>query len=512
MELVLLFIFAFVIRILLLCPNSSDNWLVWYSVRNQNKPWLNHAAYNSCIEGTMGSPKLQYYIVSLFPHKYQTLAGNFLNIAYDLIVLATLYVLSFAMSEGSNQRVTAFLVAVVYATAPILLPPTARLTGVKARTLGGLLAFFYLLALEQALLFNRPEFYLACGVLSVLAVLGSAFAMQVIVFFSICLSIFYLSPAPALAAVVPVCLAYFIPGLGLKEIARHKLNHYMWYFNNYAGTAANNRNDFAGLWREIRVHRRYNVLLYHLFMTQSILIALYSLPTTVILAWFLATDGQFVQLVGANPAYTYYALILLCSLILFVVTTTRSFRFLGEAERYFEYSLPFSCLLLVPLLDSGRLDFVAALGLILYQITVVFSVLFFKYRFEYKKAFESSEPDKEDLELIGLIAGLPDKQPKVLVVPTKHAFRLAALTARDAGIRYLLYFVTTRIDGFRYMKKAFKHYEALEYDFDFLRSEYGINTVVTVNEMCRVLPEPTKAVLSRARVVAQNDKYTLYTL
>jgi hypothetical protein len=512
MELLLLFFFASIARILLLCPNSSDNWLVWYNINNQTKPWLNHTAYNSLVDGVVASPKLQYYLVSLFPHKYRNAAGNFLNIAYDLVVLAVLYGMARTMVVSADTAFVALMVGALYASAPILLPPTARLTGVKARTLGGLIAFLYLIALEQALIFGHTGYYAACAALAILSVLGSAFAMQVIAFFSLCLSVSYLTPAPILAAVIPVAAAYFIPGLGLREIVRHKINHYMWYFDSYAGTAANGRNDFKGLWRELRGECRYNVVLYHLFMTQSVLIAIYSLPTLLVLVWFMATDGGFVRLVAADPGYAYYALILLASFILFVVTSTRYFRFLGEAERYFEYSLPFACLLMVPLLDTGRLGLAGALGLILYQVAVVFCILFFKYRFEYQKAFMASEPDPEDLDIIERIRALPGEHARVLVVPTKYAFRLAALTPRDAGIDYLLYFVTGPIDGWSYMKRAFKHYEALEFDFDFVRAEYGVDTVITVNDQCGKLPEATREVLERATLAGHNGKYTLYTL
>lgn len=510
MEFVLLLVFAFIARVLPLSAGASDNWLVWYNIINQNRPWLNHRAYNSLLEGSVASPKLQYYLISRFPERYRVAAGNFLNIAYDLLVLSILYGMAGALSSGGDFAPTALLVGALYASAPILLPPTARLTGVKARTLGGLVAFLYLLALEQAMLFGHPGFYVACGVLSVLSVLCSAFAMQVVGFFSLCLSFFYLTPAPVLAAVIPVAIAYCIPGLGLKEVVRHKINHYMWYFDSYAGTAANNRNDFKGLWCELRGERRYNVILYHLFMTQSVLIAIYSLPTILVLAWFMATDSGFFRLVASDPGYAYYALILLASLILFVVTSTRYFRFLGEAERYFEYSLPFSCLLMIPLLTTGRLGMTGALSLVLYQVAVVFCIIFFKYRFEYQKAFQSAGPDPADLDIVARITAL--REPKVLVVPTKYAFRLAAMTPRNAGVRYLLYFVTGRIDGFRYMKRAFKHYEALEFDFDFVRSKYGVNTVVTVNDQFGKLPESTREFLAGAKLVGQNERFSLYTL
>jgi hypothetical protein len=511
MEFVLLLAFAFIARVLPLSAGASDNWLVWYNINNQIRPWLNHRAYNSLLEGTVASPKLQYYLISRFPERYRTAAGNFLNIAYDLLVLAILYGMAWGMNANDDSGLSALLVGALYASAPILLPPTARLTGVKARTLGGLVAFLYLLALEQAMIFGHPGYYVSCGVLAVLSVLCSAFAMQVVGFFSICLSIFYLTPAPVLAAVIPVVIAYVIPGLGLKEVVRHKINHYMWYFDSYAGTAANNRNDFRGLWRELRGERRYNVILYHLFMTQSVLIAIYSLPTILVLAWFMAADDEFVRLVAADPAYAYYAFILLASFILFVITSTRYFRFLGEAERYFEYSLPFSCLLMIPLLTTGRLGMDGALSLILYQVAVVFCIIFFKYRFEYQKAFKSAGPDPADLDIVARIRALPG-EPRVLVVPTKYAFRLAALTPRDAGVRYLLYFVTGRIDGFKYMKRVFKHYEALEFDFDFVRSEYGVNAVVTVNDQFGKLPEATREVLAGAQLVGQNGRFSLYTL
>nr|WP_287411761.1 hypothetical protein [Pseudodesulfovibrio sp.] len=512
MEVLILYIFAFVIRILFLCSNSTDSWLVWYSLNCQKGAWVNHTAYNSCIEGTIGNPKLQYLIVSLFPEKYQTIAGNLLNIAYDFVVMTFIYIIAFNTVGGADARLFAFLSAMIYATAPILLPSTARLTGVKARTLSGLIGFLYFMSLSQALLFDNHIFYLVCGVISVLAVLASSFAMQVIVFFSLILSIFYMTPAPLLAFVIPVCIAYFIPGVGLKEVIRHKINHYGWYFNSYVGTGANNRNDFKGLMAEIRGQRRANIILYHLFMTQSILIAIYSLPVLFVLLYFCVFDGAFLQIISNSPVYTFYAYLVVASFLLFIIISTRYFLFLGEAERYFEYSFPFACLLMVPLFSSGRLSVLFGMGLILYQITVVLCGIFFKYRFEYFKAFESFKPDDEDVELVEMIKALPNDNPNILVIPTKCAFKLATLTPPESGMKYLLYFVTNKVDGFKYMKKAFKHYESLDFDFDYVRSEYGIDTVVVLNDQCKVLPEVTQEFLAQGTVVGRNERYTLYSL
>ncbi len=512
MEVLILFIFSVLIRTLFLCPNSSDNWLVWYNLRNQTRPWLNHAAYNSCVEGVVASPKLQYYIISRFPEKFQSVAGSLLNIIYDIVVMAVIYGIALSRVEGDESRLIAFVVAALYATAPILLPSTARFTGAKARTLSGLLAFAYFLSLAQILLSQNYVFFIVCGIISILSVLASAFAMQAIVFFSLILSFFYMTPAPLLAFVIPVCVAYFIPGVGLKEIVLHKINHYRWYFNSYVGTAANNRNDFRGLMAEIRGQRRANIILYHLFMTQSILIAAYSLPVLFVLLYFSVFDGTFLQLVSDSPVYTFYAYLIVASSLLFVITSTRYFLFLGEAERYFEYSFPFACLLMVPLVSSGRLSILFCVGLILYQVTVVLCGLFFKYRFEYFKAFESFKPDDEDVELIELLKGLPGDNQKILVIPTKCAFKLATLTPPESGMKYLLYFVTNKVDGFKYMKKAFKHYESLDFDFDFVCSEYGIDTVVVLNDQCKVLPAVTQEFLAQGAVVGRNERYTLYSM
>ena len=340
----LVLLLSFVIRIPFVLSDSSDEWMTWWIIRQQQGRKLHYDVYDSLIDGYMALPKLQYFLVSCFPEKYWGIIGNGLNVLYDLISILLVYSVSSIIFSAWQISPKNFIispaawVALLYSTTPILLPITARLSGIKARTLGGLLSLLYFLTFGAAYIFGETYGYLGTIVSGILIILSSAFTLQNIAFISLCLTILYLDWVPFAIFLITVLAGIAIPGIGVRKILIYKFNHYKWYVSNYAGTTAEGRNNL----RDIVLLPRYFFTEPAKFLEQvmsknTFVISLYSVPVLFILI-YLCIDRATFSILISNDVTKYAATLIAGSVIVFILTSTKPFLFLGQAERYFEYS------------------------------------------------------------------------------------------------------------------------------------------------------------------------------
>ena len=512
-----LFILAFVIRIVFIRKGTSDSWLVNYSISGQIKNWLNYKAYNSQIIGFQGSAKLQYFIVSKFPYKFRYLFGNILNISYDLLVMLMLYFMaSNLLINEENKNLILAIILAIYATSPILLPVTARLTGVKARTFGGLLSFCYFISLFEAFILHNYIFYPIAGLFVILIVLSSAFAAQVLILFSSFIAMYYLSLKPLLVIFIPCIIGYFIPFLGIREIILHKINHYRWYFNNYQGTDASSRNSLHNLFDSLKFNKLLsnpNKFFKEVFVRQSIIIALYSTVANSVLFYHLFKFSSLQTEIMNNLFWEYALVISTVTYIIFFITSLKPFLFLGEAERYFEYSVPFIALLYIPLTTKGNIVEADIANIIIFNLICVFLILLNNKFYEFIEANTEHFLEQEDKELIEMLVGIPYKNPVVMVVPVKYAFQLASFTPKSLGIKYLLDFITNNVDGFKYMKETRENYSSTVLNYSILKSKYQVNTLVTLNSYINnPLYEHLNESIKKFDKINENSKYTIFKI
>ena len=469
---------------------------------------------DSLLTGFQGSPQLQYFIVSRFKEKYWALVGNTLNVLYDIISVFLVYFCGHLIWDGlfaTEEFSLEFFAALIYSTTPILLPINARMVGIKARTLGGLLTNIYFIMLGLVLLFDISALYLLTSLLFIIAVLGSAFAIQNIIFATVFLSIYFHTPTPSLVLIVTGVLAFFTPKLGVREVILHKINHYNWYFRNIHRTPVKARNNLFNLiktpWFLLTNRKQFTK---EFFYQQSVLIAAYSLPVVWFFIYNVLQSEDVMQQIMGTSTYDYFFGLLLASFTIFIFTSLKPFLFLGEAERYFELSLPFICLMYVYTwwqLQGGIITLSLLLLLNLSFILINYVVM---NKGSISRTLKVDYLSKEQTELMDFLEH--NQRQKIITVPLKYAHKLSLSRSSEDMLFYYM-FITNAMDGFANMQSVTVAYSYPLNDFEKLKKELNIDTVVVIeSEISASMKDYYLEKLKSQKTAFSNEKYKVYSI
>jgi hypothetical protein len=253
------------------------------------------------------------------------------------------------------------------------------------------------------------------------------------------------------------------------------------------------------------------------------IIALYSAPVVLVLLVMWLTGWPGWHSVAVSPALEYLWAIVLASVVAFVLTSLRPLLFLGEAERYFEYSAPAFCILLPVLLvqlpEAARENWLWVL--LLLHLAVVYSSAVYVKR---------ADIAKSSIELPGSLAEVIDwcgkhlNEARVAPVPMKLSFALSyALRDSDRSFEYYYRFILR--DG----ETGFRSYEedtggltrwregwsesldVFKIGPEDLSDKYGITHLLVSRRYAEGLRRtwgPTEAAILDTPIF-ENDEYTL---
>jgi hypothetical protein len=510
-----------VFRSLFLLVDGSDLyshiWLV-KKRREFGNLWEDHVD-DSVIEGYRGYPPLGHYLVSLFPEEHWIAAGRFLNITYDLVSIIIIYYLTdYLFSDVWHIRRTgtsggAMAVSLLYATSPILHPVTARLKAIGGRTLGNLLCLIYIVLFAYGFLYGKYWAYPLCIPLAWAIVLTSQFSMQYLVFSSLFLSLLYLDIIPFALVFFSIIMGIFIPKLGIRKLLQRKIDHYIWYVRNYnKGTTASNRNnirDIVLLPYYLLKNPRYFFKLCLFKITP--IIAAYSLPPLLLFViWFIMNPDQ-INLLANNKVSLFLSYLVLSTFFIFSLTSLKPLLFLGQAERYFEYSSGFLYILLYFYVYIGNIKTEFFLPLFSFQIAVIIFHYFYSQRSTIKEHFLRREKHafKDLIDYLKEVRGL-----RLLSIPTKMNFKIATLVNdRDAKFYYDNISRHNKIDGIKYMEEDHVTLHYVKADMDYFVGRYGINTVVAEKRsLGNALEHGIKYNFDNEDKIYENDEYLVYRL
>jgi len=514
----LVLVFSFLIRLSFVLGHTSDEWVTWWVIFQQQGKWLHYDVPDSLIEGFFGYPKLQYYLISRFPQKLWGIIGNISNIGYDCFAIVLVYYLStifFSNLETSEIIFgirPAMWVALLYSTTPILLPVTGRLKGVKARTLGGLFSLLYFVTFGAAYVAGHSYLYAATIIAGILAMLSSAFALQNIAFMCLCLSVFYFDWVPLSVFLITLLAGLGIPKVGINKILLHKLNHYRWYVRNYEGSPAEGRNSL----RDILLLPKYLFVqpikfLNLVFEKITPVIALYSVPGLFILAYYIFTDPNSLGLLLSNDVTKYASIMVSGSIIVFIFTSIKPLLFLGQAERYFEYSAPFLNFLFVFYVIKTELSTNILFLLLLFHLCVILVAFVYSMGYEIIEAFQPlSSIDKKN-DLVHFLNNL-DKDLRILTIPLKFSFALSH-QMQNPKARFYHMFVSRDHEGFEYMEEDLVKYNWPRPDWLYFKQKYGVNMIVVLKKALRNAREHgLNYELNQKNCIFENTEYAIYRL
>lgn len=399
------------------------------------------------------------------------MAGRLLNITYDCILVLLTWVMAGAIvSPTSATEVSpAVLAMAAVATSPLLMPINSRVKSMGGRTFGNLFVLGYMLSVWASIQGHFVVGLLGMSLFGMLIVMSSKFALQFIVLTSPVVALLCGSWWPLLGVVCVAVCVLCVPGLGLKDIVSFMWVHTRWYIRNYQTVSSvSYRNRFRDLLNLPRYFRESNGEFWGvLFRRSSYFIALYSFPVVWVvpfLAPSIPVHGDQVSLLGFG------VVVVAAAVVVFVLTSTRYLLFLGQAERYLEYSLPFAACLFAMAYAEGTISLSLALAVILFQIAMSLANLTYGH---YAAVRSVLEP-KVSNEKYSFIQNFNGKN--ILTVPIKMAFQLSY---EDLGANSYYYrAINVPGEGFAYLERDLAWFEMPRPDLRYFSEKYGIDTVV----------------------------------
>jgi len=514
----LIFALCFLLRFAFIITKDSDVYVhLWLIKKYKVMRFGKHNAFKSVYQGKYAYPSLPHYIVSLFPDNYQVRAAYLLNILYDCGNIFIFYLIAkaiftnYVMVDMTPYFEPHVMATLLFGTSPILLPYTARLKSFGGRTFGNLAGIIYFASLGGCLIFDN-YYYLMLSVLSgILILLSSQFAMQVMVFFSIILAIIYWSAIPILTIGLVFFLGIIAPFLGIRDLLQFKINHYIWYTKNYQrGTGPSERNKLHDLIRyPLYLFTDPNKFYELTFKRLTVVIAAFSLPTLIFLLVFVAQDYDLFATHLGNDVVKYLVSISLASLIVFALISFKWLSFLGEAERYFEYST--GAIIFLFLIFCSEYGYTSLpLYLVIFHVCIIMANLIASLKRLVKNALKiEEEPDFTELMEFLNAKG----QRRVLSVPTKLNFKLSACS-HDNLVFYYQFLTEGKIDGFQRQQEDELLYNFIKPDFDYFIQNYQIDTFVIEKKALKksLRKHKIEYAFSNLELVFNNSEYLVYQI
>lgn len=385
---------------------GSDQWLYNRILKNLNeRRWITYKLPDSVVEGSLPYPSLQQWLVSRFPQSRWDSIGKLLNPLYDVVSGILIAFVGWSLFPSLDVEAAGLLTVVsawIFLWTPGLYPPKGRLNATKARSLSLLLVLVYLTGIALVTTATVPV--LVGGLVSVMAglliLLSSQFGLQVMVSFSVLLSLFSFEifPVAVLAAVFSV--AYAVPQLQAWDILPFYLDHKRWYIQNKdLGTTAGFRNDLRRMLKlPIDLFREPIRSLQFLYERFTPAIAVRSAPALFILLGFGLHNGDLPTFpLSLGQPFSYLWAIIFASLAVAILTSIHPLTAFGEAERYLQYSAGATALLFPSVVMGGAVEagLTPAVAVLLLSSTLI--------------SINRLRPDVNDL------LGLPQQSPTMKV-------------------------------------------------------------------------------------------------
>lgn len=313
---------------------------------------------NFINENIVSYPQLLHWLFSFFSDRFIFAFSPFLGLFFQVIQILGFWFFLVCLNRFQVVQLSGMQISLaVFAFS--FIPYTyfvsnAKNTGLSARGMG--LFFGQVLLYGFVLKENLSPllFYALTGITGLLIILSSQFATQFLVFFSVIFSLVSLDFAPFISLLLSfVSLFVLFPKYG--------------------------RNMMLGQWRHKVLYSKYLASIYILKKRPSVWLDLFvEIPSQFILLlkkrvdklktdhWNYIFDNPVIIGVFFIPALLvflfskamgvpgHFSELIFCSLIIYLLTTLKPLRFLGEPERYLEFVFPLLVINVVLLLSVNQ--------------------------------------------------------------------------------------------------------------------------------------------------------------
>jgi len=281
-----------------------------------------------------------------------------------------------------------------------------------------------------------------------------------------------------LIPLVFLIVLYFFNISKVKEITIHKLNHFIWYYNNYEGTTAGKLNKIKDILNLPKYLIKDKFKFFIILIRDNSFTSLLILNPSLVLLVILFYENQ--TFLNQYDIYNFCFFILVSTIVTFFITSFKPFLILGQSERYMEYALPFVILLITFFIDNNNLDNIFII-IILIQLFILFIIFLLKKKIYKNSNFKEIMNDhKEVIRNIEILENT--KKKNILCVPSKLSFSFSQL---NKNFFYYYPWVTQnlKIDGFKYMKEDSDRLYLPIKKIEKLFEKYSIDYVIIKNSL-----------------------------
>jgi len=342
-------------------------------------------------------------------------------------------------------------------------------------------------------------------------VLTSFFALQNMLFVSLIVSFYYFHWYPVFILIMTFGCGLLVRRLGFREILFQKYFHWVWYIRNPEGTPAADRNRLRDLFLwPTYIFKNKSAFLRQVFRQNTLVIALHSVPAMFLLGYYFVVNRPSLSLMSNNPIIEYCSLLVGASVVVFVLTSLKPLLFLGQAERYFEYSAAPLSLLFVFYVVKTQSSLNVVFVMFLVQMCLVLINFCYLMLSEFRRAMKPFR----GVEEIGLVRFLKDITGKlrILTIPAKYSFGLS-YQLNGTGALFYHMFIDGAGKGFRYMEEDLASYNWPRSDLEYFQRKYGINLVVMVKKQVEAAEKRGFSYKLRSNErIFENGEYEVYGL
>jgi hypothetical protein len=295
------------------------------------------------IGDIMGYPQLYHWIMSFidnnkleFTKQVTPLIGNLisltLHIIFSILVIQELELPSIIIV----MSILLFL-----SNSMIFNKDNARNMGLSGRSIGLIMGQIWIIVLYKYLITGHILYLAALSVINLLIILTSQFTAQYILMASIIISALYLKTGLILSLIFGGLSHYLLFPDHFKNYWKFQWRHKKYYYS-YAAKAqlilsrsSIWRDLIYDIWKKISINRNHGIIYGY---KNPVVMILTSQPILLMIIFHSFTESLIFETIIQPQQIMTIATINLVTITIFVLTSFKKTRFLGEPERYMDFA------------------------------------------------------------------------------------------------------------------------------------------------------------------------------
>jgi hypothetical protein len=478
----------------LICKESGVDYDTYFhllhaeSIR-QNNFRLPPRVDKYVVNGAYIYPPAYHYLLALFPRKKREILETMTSAIFDAVVVVIFYVVSSNYLDSLGlETYSLLLLSLVFSFCPAMVGVG---TGPRAyqgtpRTMGEMLASMGFLSLWQFYITHQWPWLLLAILTNSIMLNTSKFAAQALLFISFVMGIILNQTLFIALPLLSWILAIIISKGNYWLIFRGQLEHLYVYATKLVSEYGTSTSRLKMVLPK-SIKEAVNILFFQ--HPVGILLTRFTIS---MLAIFFLIYGYFSKSTIENDSFLVAWLI--ASFVVFIVTSTRNFLFIGESDRYLEYSLIPAFVLFGQNVSKSILIIALVIHIVLYLLHVL---SFIRSKLKDTNA---------RYELLQNLKGI--RSSVVLAITAVELMPIAYFT--DHRICDSESY-SERYQSKEEFNKLFRKYPFPSTDFKYYASQYGVELIVAVKSFVNVASQEGYLYdFDGLTLLFENEQYLLF--